>query len=447
MKNMMTPKEIVAELDRHIIGQHDAKRAVSIALRNRWRRQQVPSPMYEEITPKNILMIGPTGVGKTEIARRLARLTNAPFLKVEATKYTEVGYVGRDVESMIRDLVEIGIKIVREEHVAQLQSRAEETAEEKLLDILLPQPVPSSASMTPAENLPSHQGSREKMRQKLRNGDLDDRLIDVDVAQHSSASMQVMPMQQQDEMQQQLQDILGNMLSGQTKKKRMSVSQAKEVLKQQEAESLVDMDRIKEDAVKLTENEGIIFLDEIDKITHRASQSSDVSREGVQRDLLPIVEGTSVNTKYGQVQTDHILFIGSGAFHLAKPSDLIPELQGRFPIRVTLNALEENDFKRILVEPEAALTKQYVALLHTENVHLSYGEDGITELAKMAVSINEQQENIGARRLHTLLERVLEDMSFHASEDENSELHIDASYVQAQLGPLRADEDLSRYIL
>jgi len=447
MNDAMTPKEIVAELDRHIIGQHDAKRAVAIALRNRWRRQQVSSPMCEEITPKNILMIGPTGVGKTEIARRLARMCHAPFLKVEATKYTEVGYVGRDVESMIRDLVEIGIKIVREEHVQQWQSKAREAAEERLLDILLPQPVPNGTTVTAAENLPSHQGSREKMRHKLRQGELDERHIEIDVNQTSSASMQVLPMQQQDEMQQQIQDMLGQMLSGQTKKKRMPVSQAREVLEQQEAEALLDMDRIKEDAIVRTENEGIIFLDEMDKITHRAAQGSDVSREGVQRDLLPIVEGTSVNTKYGQVNTDHVLFIGSGAFHLTRPSDLIPELQGRFPIRVTLNALEENDFKRILVEPEAALTKQYSALLATEQVNLSYSEDGIAELAKMAVSVNRQQENIGARRLHTLLERVLEHISFHASEQKNSMLNIDAQYVQEQLGPLSEDEDLSRYIL
>jgi len=447
MSETMTPREIVSELDKHIIGQDTAKRAVSIALRNRWRRKQVPSPLREEIMPKNILMIGPTGVGKTEIARRLSRLARAPFLKVEATKYTEVGYVGRDVESMIRDLVDIAIKMVREEHLARLDARAEEAAEERLLDILIPHPVPPSGPVS-AEQKKSHQESREKMRRKLRSGELAKRQVEIEVTQAPQSPMlQIFSNQGTEEMNLNLQDMLGNIMSGQKKTKRMSVEDSYQVLKQQEADRLLDMDRIKEEAIERVENDGIIFLDEMDKITHRSGKDADISREGVQRDLLPLVEGTTVNTRYGPVKSDHILFIGSGAFHLAKPSDLIPELQGRFPIRVTLEALTEEDFRRILVEPEAALTRQYAALLGTEGVDVEFTEDGIAEIARLAVQVNEQMENIGARRLHTLLERVLDQASFEATDRVEKTLTVDAAYVREQLKDIRMNEDLSRYIL
>ncbi len=447
MSETMTPREIVSELDKHIIGQDAAKRAVAIALRNRWRRKQVPSPLREEIMPKNILMIGPTGVGKTEIARRLSRLARAPFLKVEATKYTEVGYVGRDVESMIRDLVDIAIKMVREEHLARLDAKAEEAAEERLLDILIPHPVPPSGPVS-AEQKKSHRESREKMRRKLRSGELAKRQVEIEVPQTPQSPMlQIFSNQGTEEMNLNLQDMLGNIMSGQKKTKRMSVEDSYQVLKQQEADRLLDMDRIKEEAIERVENDGIIFLDEMDKITHRSGKDADISREGVQRDLLPLVEGTTVNTRYGPVKSDHILFIGSGAFHLAKPSDLIPELQGRFPIRVTLEALTEEDFRRILVEPEAALTRQYVALLGTEGVDVTFTEDGIAEIARLAVQVNGQMENIGARRLHTLLERVLDQASFEATDRVEKALTVDAAYVREQLRDIRTDEDLSRYIL
>ncbi|MDQ7000090.1 MAG: ATP-dependent protease ATPase subunit HslU [Mariprofundus sp.] len=442
----MTPREIISELDRYIVGQNDAKRAVAIALRNRWRRHQVDSPMREEITPKNILMIGPTGVGKTEIARRLARLANAPFIKIEATKFTEVGYVGRDVETIIRDLVDTAIKIVREEHLARVQTKAEKAAEDRLLDILIPHPVAPNGPHS-SDTKASSSESREKMRHKLRLGELNRRQVEIDVEpQHGIPVMQMFTGQGTEAMD--IQDMLSNMMGKQKTSKRMNVSDALKIIQQQEADRLLDMDAIKDEAIKRAENDGIVFLDEMDKITHRSGvQGGDVSREGVQRDLLPLVEGTTVNTRYGHIKTDHILFIASGAFHLAKPSDLIPELQGRFPIRVNLHALGETEFRRILVEPESSLTRQYAALLHTENVTIEFDEDGISELARIAVLVNEKTENIGARRLHTLLEHVLEDISFEASDRSGENICVDAAYVREQLGEICEDEDLSRYIL
>jgi len=443
----MTPREIVSELDRFIIGQKDAKRAVAIALRNRWRRQQVESPMREEITPKNILMIGPTGVGKTEIARRLARLARAPFIKVEATKYTEVGYVGRDVESIIRDLVDFAIKMVREEHLLRVQTRAEEAAEEHLLGILIPHSVEPAGPVS-TDKKDAHKNSREKMRHKLRLGELDNRQVEIDIPEQAQMPMfQMFTNQGSEEIDLNLKDMFGNMMGGKKKSKRMTVREAIQVLKQQEADRLLDMDRIRDEAIERTENSGIVFLDEMDKITHRSGKDGDVSREGVQRDLLPLVEGTSVNCRHGSIKTDHILFIASGAFHLSKPSDLIPELQGRFPIRVNLNALSEDDFRRILVEPESSLTKQYAALLKTEGIEVNYSDDGIAELARLAVQVNEKTENIGARRLHTLLERVLDEVSFNASDRSDKQLEVNADYVREQLGSVAEDEDLSRYIL
>ncbi|MBN4076915.1 ATP-dependent protease ATPase subunit HslU [Mariprofundus ferrooxydans] len=444
----MTPREIISELDRHIVGQNDAKRAVAIALRNRWRRQQVASPMREEITPKNILMIGPTGVGKTEIARRLARLANAPFIKVEATKFTEVGYVGRDVETIIRDLVDTAIKIVREEHLIRVQTKAEKVAEDRLLDILIPHPVSPNGPHSSDNSSTASNESREKMRHKLRLGELDKRQVEIEVEQSQDTPMMQFISNQGNEGMD-LQDMLGNMMGKKQKPKRMDVSDALSIIQQQEADRLLDQDAIKEEAIKRAENDGIVFLDEMDKITQRSGASSggEVSREGVQRDLLPLVEGTTVNTRYGHIKTDHVLFIASGAFHLSKPSDLIPELQGRFPIRVNLSALGEDEFRRILVEPEASLTRQYSALLKTENVSIAFGDDGIAELARIAVLVNEKTENIGARRLHTLLERVLETISFEACDRNGESLHVDAEYVRDQLGEICEDEDLSRYIL
>ncbi len=445
MSETMTPREIESELDRFIIGQADAKRSVAIALRNRWRRKQVPSPMREEITPKNILMIGPTGVGKTEIARRLAKLAKAPFVKVEATKYTEVGYVGRDVESIIRDLVDTAIKIVRDEHLVRVQARAEEAAEDRLLDILIPHPVPKSGPVSADQNKQGN-NSREKMRHKLRLGEMNDRQVEIEVqSSPQMPMMQVFSNQGTEEID--MKDMLGGMLSSQSKRRRMTVRDALKYLQQEEADRLLDMDRIKEEAISRAENDGIVFLDEMDKITHREGKDGDVSREGVQRDLLPLVEGTTVNTRNGTVNTDHILFIASGAFHLAKPSDLIPELQGRFPIRVSLDALGEEEFRRILTEPENALTLQYAALMATEDLHVEYTEDGIAELAKLAVLVNEQTENIGARRLHTLLERVLEEVSYEAPDRKEKNLTVDAAYVRERLEGISQDEDLSRYIL
>jgi len=447
VSDTLTPPQIVSELDRYIIGQADAKRAVAVALRNRWRRQQVVGDMREEITPKNILLIGPTGVGKTEIARRLAKLANAPLVKVEATKYTEIGYVGRDVESIIRDLLDTAIKMVREEHLIQVEKKAEAAAEEHLLNILIPHSVEPNAPVD-SERQSTQRSTREKMRHKLQLGDLDGRQVEIEVHEVShAASLQIFPQQGHEDMDNNIQDMLGNLMGGQKKKKRMSVFDAKQVLKQQEANELLDMDRVKEEAIARSENSGIVFLDEMDKITHREGKDGNVSREGVQRDLLPLVEGTSVNTKHGSVKTDHILFIASGAFHLSRPSDLIPELQGRFPIRVSLNALTEDDFRRILVEPEAALSKQYIALLATESVKLHFTDDGIAEIARIAVQVNDKTENIGARRLHTLLEHVLEDISFNASNCDGVKLDVDAAYVQQQLGEIAESEDLSRYIL
>jgi len=447
VNHTMTPREIVSELDRFIIGQNDAKRAVAIALRNRWRRQQVESPMREEITPKNILMIGPTGVGKTEIARRLARLAKAPFIKVEATKYTEVGYVGRDVESIVRDLVDFAIKMVRDEHLVKVQTRAEEAAEEHLLNILIPHSIDPSGPVS-TDKKDSQSDSREKMRHKLRLGELDNRQVEIDMPEQAQMPMlQMFTNQGGEEVDLNLKDMLSSLGGGKQKTKRMTVKEAMSALKQQEADRLLDMDRIKEEAIERTENSGIVFLDEMDKITHRSGKDGDISREGVQRDLLPLVEGTSVNCRHGSVNTDHILFIASGAFHLSKPSDLIPELQGRFPIRVSLNALTEDDFRRILVEPESSLTKQYAALLNTENVSLNYTECGIAELARLAVQVNEKTENIGARRLHTLLERVLDEVSFDATDRVEKSIEVNADYVRDQLGDIAEDEDLSRYIL
>jgi len=441
----MTPREIESELDRYIIGQSAAKRSVAIALRNRWRRRQVASPMREEITPKNILMIGPTGVGKTEIARRLARLAHAPFVKVEATKYTEVGYVGRDVESIVRDLVDTAIKIVRDEHLARVKVRAEEAAEDRLLDILIPHPVKPSGPVS-ADTGKAGNDSRDKMRRKLRLGEMDDRQVEIEV--HGNAQMPVMQvLSNQGNEGMDIKDMLDGLMSSQPKRRRMPIRDALTYLQQEEADRLLDMDRIKEEAVQRAENDGIVFLDEMDKITHREGNNADVSREGVQRDLLPLVEGTTVSTRSGPVNTDHILFIASGAFHLAKPSDLIPELQGRFPIRVTLDALGEEEFRRILTEPENALTRQYVALMSTEGMLVDFTADGIGEIARLAVLVNEQTENIGARRLHTLLERVLEEASFDAPDRQDKQLTIDAEYVQKRLSGLIQDQDLSRYIL
>ncbi len=447
-ESMMSPREIVGELDRFIVGQFDAKRAVAIALRNRWRRQQVLPPMREEITPKNIMMIGPTGVGKTEIARRLAKLAQAPFIKVEATKYTEVGYVGRDVESIIRDLLDTALKMIKDEHVQKVKIRAEAAAEEHLLDILIPRPVEEQGRPISADAPNPKRDSREKMRQKLRLGELDNRQVEIDVPEHHDMPMmQILSHNPNDDAGMDIKDMLGGLLGDKKKSKRMSIAEALEVLKQQEAYNLIDNDKIKEEAIERTENTGIVFLDEIDKITHREGNNGDVSRQGVQRDLLPLVEGTCVNTKHGAVNTNHILFIASGAFHLSKPSDLVPELQGRFPIRVHLQSLEEEDFRRILVEPEAALTLQYTALMATEDMALEFAESGVAELAKIAVQVNEKTENIGARRLHTLLERVLDEVSFDAGERKQRLLVIDADYVRQSLGEIAQSEDLSRYIL
>ncbi|MDX8388142.1 MAG: ATP-dependent protease ATPase subunit HslU [Ghiorsea sp.] len=447
-ETMMTPREIVSELDRFIIGQFDAKRAVAIALRNRWRRQQVQSPMREEITPKNILMIGATGVGKTEIARRLARLARAPFIKVEATKYTEVGYVGRDVESIIRDLLDTALKMVKDEHMVKVQVRAAESAEERILDILIPHPVEEHSRPTSTDAPKPQQSSRDKMRHKLRLGELDNRQIEIDVPEQKEIPMmQVFSNNPNEDNNLDIKDMLGGLLDNKKKSKRVTIAEAMEILKQQEASRLIDNDKIKDEAIIRTENSGIVFLDEIDKITHREGTNGDVSREGVQRDLLPLVEGTSVSTRHGAVATDHILFIASGAFHLSKPSDLVPELQGRFPIRVQLKSLTEDDFRRILVEPECALTLQYTALLATEGIDLEFAESGIAELAKTTVLVNGKTENIGARRLHTLLERVLDEISFDACDRVEKSLLIDETYVRNALGEAAESEDLSRYIL
>jgi ATP-dependent HslUV protease ATP-binding subunit HslU len=482
----LTPREIVAELDKHVVGQRAAKRAVAIALRNRQRRQKLPPDLADDIMPKNIIMIGPTGVGKTEIARRLAKLTNSPFLKVEASKFTEVGYVGRDVESMIRDLIEISIDMVREERLEEVEDKAEMNAEERLLDLLLPSPPHPPQQQEGQLSLPgaeSHQRSREKLRQQFRDGKLDDRMVELDVRERGFPQMGIISNQNLEDIEMNLKDMLPNIFGGGTKKRKMKVADAFEYLVQEEESRLIDMDSVNRAAVERVESNGIIFLDEIDKIAGReGGHGPDVSREGVQRDILPIVEGTTVNTRYGMVRTDHILFIAAGAFHVSKPSDLIPELQGRFPIRVELKSLTVDDFLRILTEPKSSLTKQYSALLETEGVKLEFAPEALREMAEFAFKVNENTENIGARRLHTIMERVLEDVSFLAPDvtrraaDEaaaakiaeaiKSELTvdlpyqermtasgpekvflIDSEYVKQMVASIVKDQDLSRYIL
>lgn len=437
----MTPREIVAELDNHIIGQNDAKRAVAIALRNRWRRMQVDEPLRGEITPKNILMIGPTGVGKTEIARRLAKLANAPFIKVEATKFTEVGYVGREVDSIIKDLTDISVKQARETAMQKVKFRAEEAAEERVLDALLPTPTGNS------EVDDSYQNTRQKLRKKLREGDLDDREIEIDVSQ-SRAGVEIMGPPGMEEMTEQLQGMFQKMGGGKSKRRKMKIKDAFSVLAEEEAAKMVNDEDLKQVALDNVEQNGIVFLDEIDKVCRRGEAAgADVSREGVQRDLLPLVEGSTVTTKHGLVKTDHILFVASGAFQMAKPSDLIPELQGRLPIRVELSALKTEDFVRILTEPDAALTRQYQALLQTEGVTLSFTKDGIQRIAEVAWQVNEKNENIGARRLHTVMERLLETISFEACDKNGEQVEITDTYVNDHLNELVDDEDLSQYIL
>ena len=453
----LTPREIVAALDKHVIGQKDAKRAVAIALRNRMRRQKLPEDMAEEVMPKNILMIGPTGVGKTEIARRLAKLANSPFLKVEASKFTEVGYVGRDVESMIRDLVEIAIENIREEKLEEVSDKSELNAEERLLEILLP-PVPAPrAESAGTQGIllegtttsgDSNSRTREKLRQQLREGKLDDRTVEIDVRERSFSAFEIITNQGTEEMDVNIKDMLPNIFGSRTKKRKMKVNEAFEYLIQEEESRLIDMDQVTRAAIERVEDAGIVFLDEIDKIAGReGGHGPDVSREGVQRDILPIVEGTTVNTRYGMVRTDHVLFIAAGAFHVSKPSDLIPELQGRFPIRVELQSLTMEDFIRILTEPKSSLTKQYIALLETEGVKLEFTPESLEEIAHFAFRVNEGTENIGARRLHTIMERVLDEISFDASEKKGEHVTIDAEYVRKMLTDIVKDQDLSRYIL
>jgi ATP-dependent HslUV protease ATP-binding subunit HslU len=442
----MTPQEIVSELDKHVIGQGKAKRAVSIALRNRWRRQQVEEPLRHEITPKNILMIGPTGVGKTEIARRLARLADAPFIKIEATKFTEVGYVGRDVDTIIRDLIDIGIKQTRASEMKKVRQRAEDAAEDRIIDILVPPPRDFGFNVA-ANDSKDNDTTRQTFRKRLREGLLDDRDVEIEVAE-AGPNMEIMAPPGMEEMTEQIKTMFAGVGAGRKKPRKMKIKEALKVLAEEEAAKLVNDEELKQKAITNVEQNGIVFLDEIDKIAARAEHGgADVSRAGVQRDLLPLVEGTTVNTKYGMIRTDHILFIASGAFHLSKPSDLIPELQGRFPIRVELESLSIEDFKSILTSTDASLTKQYEALLATEGVKLEFAEDGIHRLAEIAFSVNERTENIGARRLYTVMEKLLEEISFTASDSSGKTIAVDAAYVNERLDKLSVNEDLSRYVL
>jgi len=441
---VMTPREIVSELDRYIVGQKDAKRAVAIALRNRWRRQQVSDDLREEIVPKNIIMIGPTGVGKTEISRRLAKLAQAPFIKVEASKFTEVGYVGRDVESIIRDLTDLAVNMVKEEEKQKVEIKARDLAEERVLDLLLPSASVDGDTIDAARV----QGTRDKLKKMLRDGKMDDRFVEIELSQSAMPMIEVLAPQGLEGMEFNLKEMFSNLMPKKTKKKTVKIPEALEILTQEEAARLVDMDKVVAEAMRRVEQNGIVFLDEIDKIAGRdTAHGPDVSRGGVQRDLLPIVEGCTINTKYGMVKTDHVLFIASGAFHTAKPSDLIPEFQGRFPIRVELSSLSQEDFVRILSEPKNALLKQYTALLDTEGVNLSFRDDAVQEIARIATDVNERTENIGARRLHTILERLLDEISFTAPEMRGKEFAIDAQYVLDRLTPILKNEDLSRYIL
>jgi ATP-dependent HslUV protease ATP-binding subunit HslU len=444
---VMTPREIVSELDRYIVGQKEAKRAVAIALRNRWRRQQVSDDLREEIVPKNIIMIGPTGVGKTEISRRLAKLAQAPFIKVEASKFTEVGYVGRDVESIIRDLTDLAVNMVKEEEKQKVEIKARDIAEERVLDLLLPA-APSAAIDGETIDAERVQGTRDKLKKMLRDGKMDDRVVEIELSQSAMPMIEVLAPQGLEGMEFNLKEMFSNLMPKKTKKKTVKIPEALEILTQEEAARLVDMDKVVGEAVRRVEQTGIVFLDEIDKIAGRdTAHGPDVSRGGVQRDLLPIVEGCTINTKYGMVKTDHVLFIASGAFHTTKPSDLIPEFQGRFPIRVELNSLTQEDFVRILSEPKNALLKQYAALLDTEGVSLSFRDDAVQEIARIASDVNERTENIGARRLHTILERLLDEISFTAPETRGKAVAIDAQYVRDRLNPILNNEDLSRYIL
>lgn len=451
---MLTPREIVSELDKYIIGQKDAKRAVAIALRNRWRRQKVSEDLREEIAPKNIIMIGPTGVGKTEIARRLAKLAQSPFLKIEASKFTEVGYVGRDVESMVRDLTELAVNMVKAEETKKVQTKARESAEERILDLLLPplkqrpEEAKVGAMPYPLKESDEEHTTREKLRSLLKNHKLDERLVELETASRNMPMVEIFSASGMEEMEINLRDMMGNLFPKKSRRRKVKVGEALDILAQEEAQKLVDMEKVIAEAVRKVEQTGIIFLDEIDKITSREkTMGPDVSREGVQRDLLPIVEGSTVTTKYGMVKTDHVLFIGSGAFYSSKPSDLIPELQGRFPIRVELDSLGKEEFMRILTEPQNALIKQYVALMKTEVVTLDFANDAIAEIAAIAVQVNERTENIGARRLHTVMEKLLDEISFDAPGLTGQTVTIDAQYVREKLAAIVKDEDLSRYIL